>query len=221
MIGKILYIVKLLLQKVIDLQDFRLRNTDEYEEWYGQPHRAPDLQVIFSLLKLHHLKDMYSIYTFGHLPHYGTATLGPGIHIWKDKFFFFFLKKRQSILCFLWVLLSLPAPSCLQFSFSHMLVNSWKGTWSKLISSWAPPCGFYSLKISCITNLVDYVFLLNVNAGWFHQIVHFFHRPESSGEWWGWFSGHNICMVAHLLSSFDLGNISVVGTCDLKRFGSA
>lgn len=88
MIGKILYIVKLLLQKVIDLQDFRLRNTDEYEEWYGQPHRAPDLQVIFSLLKLRHLKDMYSIYTFGHLPHYGTATLGPGIHIRKDNIFF-------------------------------------------------------------------------------------------------------------------------------------
>ncbi|KAF9600611.1 hypothetical protein IFM89_011140 [Coptis chinensis] len=26
------------------LQDFRLRSVDEYEEWYGQPHRAPDLQ---------------------------------------------------------------------------------------------------------------------------------------------------------------------------------
>eukprot|EP00268_Persea_americana_P045527 TRINITY_DN46448_c0_g1_i2.p1 TRINITY_DN46448_c0_g1~~TRINITY_DN46448_c0_g1_i2.p1 ORF type:complete len:354 (-),score=55.48 TRINITY_DN46448_c0_g1_i2:285-1346(-) len=31
--------------KIVDLSaDFRLRNTDEYEEWYGQPHRAPDLQ---------------------------------------------------------------------------------------------------------------------------------------------------------------------------------
>ncbi|KAK7308580.1 hypothetical protein VNO77_42199 [Canavalia gladiata] len=25
-------------------QDFRLRDISEYEEWYGQPHRAPDLQ---------------------------------------------------------------------------------------------------------------------------------------------------------------------------------
>lgn len=26
-------------------QDFRLRDISEYEEWYGQAHRAPDLQV--------------------------------------------------------------------------------------------------------------------------------------------------------------------------------
>ncbi|KAF8392049.1 hypothetical protein HHK36_022389 [Tetracentron sinense] len=31
--------------KIVDLSaDFRLRNIDEYEEWYGQPHKAPDLQ---------------------------------------------------------------------------------------------------------------------------------------------------------------------------------
>eukprot|EP00262_Sarcandra_glabra_P012048 TRINITY_DN300_c0_g1_i1.p1 TRINITY_DN300_c0_g1~~TRINITY_DN300_c0_g1_i1.p1 ORF type:complete len:404 (-),score=72.16 TRINITY_DN300_c0_g1_i1:133-1344(-) len=31
--------------KIVDLSaDFRLRNIDEYEEWYGQPHRAPNLQ---------------------------------------------------------------------------------------------------------------------------------------------------------------------------------
>ncbi|XP_054822925.1 probable N-acetyl-gamma-glutamyl-phosphate reductase, chloroplastic isoform X2 [Prosopis cineraria] len=31
--------------KIVDLSaDFRLRNISEYEEWYGQPHRAPDLQ---------------------------------------------------------------------------------------------------------------------------------------------------------------------------------
>ncbi|KAF6143410.1 hypothetical protein GIB67_029579 [Kingdonia uniflora] len=31
--------------KIVDLSaDFRLRNIDEYEEWYGQPHSAPDLQ---------------------------------------------------------------------------------------------------------------------------------------------------------------------------------
>lgn len=32
--------------KVVDLSaDFRLRDTAEYEEWYGQPHRAPQLQA--------------------------------------------------------------------------------------------------------------------------------------------------------------------------------
>ncbi|OAY80386.1 putative N-acetyl-gamma-glutamyl-phosphate reductase, chloroplastic [Ananas comosus] len=31
--------------KIVDLSaDFRLRNIDEYEEWYGLPHKAPELQ---------------------------------------------------------------------------------------------------------------------------------------------------------------------------------
>ncbi|XP_072988888.1 probable N-acetyl-gamma-glutamyl-phosphate reductase, chloroplastic isoform X1 [Typha latifolia] len=31
--------------KIVDLSaDFRLRNVDEYEQWYGLPHKAPDLQ---------------------------------------------------------------------------------------------------------------------------------------------------------------------------------
>ncbi|CAA7393886.1 unnamed protein product [Spirodela intermedia] len=31
--------------KIVDLSaDFRLRNVDEYKEWYGQPHSAPELQ---------------------------------------------------------------------------------------------------------------------------------------------------------------------------------
>lgn len=31
--------------KIVDLSaDFRLRNLSDYEEWYGQPHRAPELQ---------------------------------------------------------------------------------------------------------------------------------------------------------------------------------
>ncbi|KAL0915077.1 hypothetical protein M5K25_015478 [Dendrobium thyrsiflorum] len=31
--------------KIVDLSaDFRLRNLGEYEEWYGQPHKAPELQ---------------------------------------------------------------------------------------------------------------------------------------------------------------------------------
>lgn len=29
------------------MQDFRLRDVNEYEEWYGQPHRAHELQVNF------------------------------------------------------------------------------------------------------------------------------------------------------------------------------
>lgn len=39
--------VVLLLSKfnIMVLQDFRLRHISEYEEWYGQAHRAPDLQV--------------------------------------------------------------------------------------------------------------------------------------------------------------------------------
>lgn len=32
------------------LQDFRLQDPFEYEEWYGQPHRAVDLQVWFIYL---------------------------------------------------------------------------------------------------------------------------------------------------------------------------
>eukprot|EP01018_Ginkgo_biloba_P004621 Gb_10310 [translate_table: standard] len=41
--------------KVVDLSaDFRLRDTSEYEEWYNQPHRAPDLQkeAIYGLTEL-------------------------------------------------------------------------------------------------------------------------------------------------------------------------
>ncbi|KAK8956540.1 hypothetical protein KSP39_PZI000209 [Platanthera zijinensis] len=37
---------------IVDLSaDFRLRNLNEYEEWYGQPHKAPELQkeVIYGL----------------------------------------------------------------------------------------------------------------------------------------------------------------------------
>ncbi|KAJ9152928.1 hypothetical protein P3X46_026435 [Hevea brasiliensis] len=41
--------------KIVDLSaDFRLRDTSEYEEWYGQPHRAPDLQeeAIYGLTEI-------------------------------------------------------------------------------------------------------------------------------------------------------------------------
>ncbi|XP_074307090.1 putative N-acetyl-gamma-glutamyl-phosphate reductase, chloroplastic isoform X2 [Silene latifolia] len=41
--------------KVVDLSaDFRLRNIHEYEEWYGQPHRAPELQkeAVYGLTEL-------------------------------------------------------------------------------------------------------------------------------------------------------------------------
>ncbi|CAI9104393.1 OLC1v1003055C1 [Oldenlandia corymbosa var. corymbosa] len=42
--------------KVVDLSaDFRLRDLGEYEEWYGQPHRAPDLQkeAVYGLTEIY------------------------------------------------------------------------------------------------------------------------------------------------------------------------
>ncbi|KAI3832050.1 hypothetical protein MKX03_007349 [Papaver bracteatum] len=42
--------------KIVDLSaDFRLRNIDEYQEWYGQPHSVPDLQkeVVFGLTEVY------------------------------------------------------------------------------------------------------------------------------------------------------------------------
>ncbi|XVF67636.1 hypothetical protein PTKIN_Ptkin10aG0137200 [Pterospermum kingtungense] len=41
--------------KIVDLSaDFRLRDVAEYEEWYGQPHSAPDLQkeVVYGLTEI-------------------------------------------------------------------------------------------------------------------------------------------------------------------------
>ncbi|KAI4295613.1 hypothetical protein L6164_035639 [Bauhinia variegata] len=41
--------------KIVDLSaDFRLRDISEYEEWYGQPHSAPDLQkeVVYGLTEI-------------------------------------------------------------------------------------------------------------------------------------------------------------------------
>ncbi|KAJ6796389.1 putative N-acetyl-gamma-glutamyl-phosphate reductase, chloroplastic isoform X2 [Iris pallida] len=42
--------------KIVDLSaDFRLHNIDEYEEWYGQPHKAPELQkeAIYGLTEIY------------------------------------------------------------------------------------------------------------------------------------------------------------------------
>ncbi|CAH9079720.1 unnamed protein product [Cuscuta epithymum] len=42
--------------KVVDLSaDFRLRDVAEYDEWYGQPHRAPELQkeVVYGLTEIY------------------------------------------------------------------------------------------------------------------------------------------------------------------------
>ena len=41
--------------KVVDLSaDFRLRDIDEYKEWYGDDHRAPELQeeVVYGLTEI-------------------------------------------------------------------------------------------------------------------------------------------------------------------------
>uniref|UniRef100_A0A1D1XHP9 Probable N-acetyl-gamma-glutamyl-phosphate reductase, chloroplastic n=1 Tax=Anthurium amnicola TaxID=1678845 RepID=A0A1D1XHP9_9ARAE len=42
--------------KIVDLSaDFRLRNVSEYGEWYGQPHRAPELQkeAVYGLTEIY------------------------------------------------------------------------------------------------------------------------------------------------------------------------
>lgn len=46
-------------------QDFRLRDVSEYEEWYGQPHIAPDLQVIFFHQEIAEFEDPESKYMYG------------------------------------------------------------------------------------------------------------------------------------------------------------
>ena len=45
-----------LAKKIIDLSaDFRLRNADDYEQWYGEPHAAPDWlgKFVYGLPELH------------------------------------------------------------------------------------------------------------------------------------------------------------------------
>ena len=45
-----------LAKKIIDLSaDFRLRNADDYEQWYGEPHTAPDWlgKFVYGLPELH------------------------------------------------------------------------------------------------------------------------------------------------------------------------
>lgn len=45
--------------KIVDLSaDFRLRDVNEYEEWYGQPHSAPDLQkeAVYGLTEIYRPK---------------------------------------------------------------------------------------------------------------------------------------------------------------------
>ncbi|KAG5548071.1 hypothetical protein RHGRI_013682 [Rhododendron griersonianum] len=42
--------------KIVDLSaDFRLRDIDDYEKWYGQPHRAPELQreAVYGLTEIY------------------------------------------------------------------------------------------------------------------------------------------------------------------------
>ncbi|KAJ6792700.1 putative N-acetyl-gamma-glutamyl-phosphate reductase, chloroplastic isoform X2 [Iris pallida] len=45
--------------KIVDLSaDFRLHNIEEYEEWYGRPHKAPELQkeAIYGLTEIYREK---------------------------------------------------------------------------------------------------------------------------------------------------------------------
>uniref|UniRef100_A0A2P2MPP7 Uncharacterized protein MANES_15G144000 n=1 Tax=Rhizophora mucronata TaxID=61149 RepID=A0A2P2MPP7_RHIMU len=49
--------------KIVDLSaDFRLRDTSEYEQWYGQPHKASDLQeeAVYGLTELQREKVKYA-----------------------------------------------------------------------------------------------------------------------------------------------------------------
>ncbi|KAJ8766645.1 hypothetical protein K2173_001165 [Erythroxylum novogranatense] len=49
--------------KIVDLSaDFRLRDISEYEEWYGQPHRAPNLQeeAVYGLTEIYREKVRYA-----------------------------------------------------------------------------------------------------------------------------------------------------------------
>lgn len=60
-------ILKISSYKVLSdiFQDFRLRDVSEYEEWYGQPHIAPDLQVIFFHQQTAEFEDPESKYMYG------------------------------------------------------------------------------------------------------------------------------------------------------------
>ncbi|EPS60766.1 n-acetyl-gamma-glutamyl-phosphate reductase, partial [Genlisea aurea] len=45
--------------KIVDLSaDFRLKDVDEYEEWYGQPHKAQELQkeAVYGLTEIHRVE---------------------------------------------------------------------------------------------------------------------------------------------------------------------
>lgn len=61
-------------------QDFRLRDISEYEEWYGQAHRAPDLQVVNSVnshqfLRFFYTKKYSLLFECGvHMP-FGNGTM--------------------------------------------------------------------------------------------------------------------------------------------------
>lgn len=48
--------------KIVDLSaDFRLRDTAEYEQWYGKPHAAPELQkdAVYGLCEVSHILSVF------------------------------------------------------------------------------------------------------------------------------------------------------------------
>jgi hypothetical protein len=46
------------------LQDFRLRDINEYAEWYGHAHRAPELQVFLILSPTDLFNNFHLLYDY-------------------------------------------------------------------------------------------------------------------------------------------------------------
>ncbi|KAI3872119.1 hypothetical protein MKX03_033180 [Papaver bracteatum] len=73
--------------KIVDLSaDFRLRNIDEYQEWYGQPHSAPDLQkeAVYGLTEVYR-KEIRNARLVANPGCYPTSIQLPLIPLMKDN----------------------------------------------------------------------------------------------------------------------------------------
>ncbi len=72
--------------KIVDLSaDFRLHSLDSYNEWYGHPHRAPDLQrqTIYGLTE-HHREAVKTARLVANPGCYPTASLLPLLPLMKQ-----------------------------------------------------------------------------------------------------------------------------------------
>lgn len=74
--------------KIVDLSaDFRLQDIGEYEEWYGQPHQAPDLQkeAVYGLTEIYR-EDIRDAHLVANPGCYPTSVQLPLIPLLKAKF---------------------------------------------------------------------------------------------------------------------------------------